>query len=127
MSWQCARCNELIKEPFDACWNCGTLRTGERDRTFRKADRIKPTDLVHHGTTTMILPPARFQFSIRFLLGLTTLLAIALATGLAVWWRLAVVVLLLAVWTAVGMLLTGIAINCAYGLADVIRNLMRRR
>jgi rRNA maturation endonuclease Nob1 len=36
MSWQCVRCGELIDEPFDACWSCGTSRSGVRDRAFRR-------------------------------------------------------------------------------------------
>ena len=126
MAWQCVRCSELIDEPFDACWNCGTSRSGVRDRAFRRAERVRPEDLVEEERQTITLPPARFQFSIRFLLWLTTLLAIAFATGLAMWWRFAVVVFLLAVWTAVGMLLTGVAINTAFGVAGIIERLRRR-
>jgi hypothetical protein len=127
MSWQCVRCRELIDEPFDACWNCGTSRSGVRDWAFRRAERVKPEELIEEERETISLPPARIQFSVRFLLRLTTLAAIAFAMGLAVWWEFAIVVFLLAVWTAVGMLLTGLLINTLFGLAGLIQRPGRRR
>jgi hypothetical protein len=127
MSWQCVRCSELIDEPFDACWNCGTSRSGVRDRAFRRAERVKPAEFIQEERETISLPPARIQFSVRFLLGLTTLAAIAFAMGLAVWWEYAIVVFLLAVWTAVGMLLTGALINTLFGVAWLIQRTGRRR
>jgi hypothetical protein len=27
--WQCVNCGEQHEEPFDTCWNCGTLQSGE--------------------------------------------------------------------------------------------------
>lgn len=32
--WQCSRCRELIADSFDACWNCGTERTGAAPSAF---------------------------------------------------------------------------------------------
>jgi len=28
--WKCSSCGESAEEQFDACWNCGTGRSGER-------------------------------------------------------------------------------------------------
>ena len=33
--WTCISCSESIEDSFDACWNCGTSRTGEVDLEFR--------------------------------------------------------------------------------------------
>jgi hypothetical protein len=91
------------------------------------AERVKPEELIQEERGTLSPPPARFQFSVRFLLWLTTFAAITFATGLAVWWKFAIVVLLLAVWTAVGMLLTGLLINTLFGVAGLIQRAGRGR
>lgn len=30
MKWKCPNCDEVHEEPFDSCWKCGTVKTGER-------------------------------------------------------------------------------------------------
>jgi len=32
--WRCSQCKELIADSFDACWNCGTGRTGAVPSAF---------------------------------------------------------------------------------------------
>ncbi len=127
MPWQCIQCSELIEEPFDACWNCGTWRDGERNRRFRNADRIRPERWIKEERATISLRPAKIQFSTRSLLTLTTGFAVACLLGLALWVELALAIAILAVATIFSMLLMGFAINFVYGLADAIRKTRRRR
>ncbi len=32
--WKCSKCEELVEDNFDACWNCGTLVDGTEDPDF---------------------------------------------------------------------------------------------
>lgn len=41
-AWTCLTCREGIEAGFDACWNCGTDRTGRQDPGFRRADEPDP-------------------------------------------------------------------------------------
>ncbi len=42
MAWQCSGCEESVDDPLDACWRCGTSRTGEPDPDFPADDREAP-------------------------------------------------------------------------------------
>jgi len=42
--WIGEKCGEEIEEPFDACWKCGTSRTGVEDPSFGKAGDV-PIDI----------------------------------------------------------------------------------
>ena len=121
MPWQCVTCCELIDEPFDACWNCGTWRSGERNRTFRRADRIRPESLTQGEHERISLPPARFQFSLRTLLVLMTFFALACMVG-SIWWELAWFIAIWSMVTIVAMLLMKVAIDLVYDLVDSIRS-----
>lgn len=43
--WHCSDCQEDVDDVLDACWNCGTLRNGERDARFRRADDLTPSEI----------------------------------------------------------------------------------
>jgi hypothetical protein len=33
--WMCGTCQEMLEDTFDACWKCGTSRTGPEDPVSR--------------------------------------------------------------------------------------------
>ncbi len=33
--WECSKCDELIEESFEVCWNCGTSQDGQEDPGFQ--------------------------------------------------------------------------------------------
>jgi uncharacterized membrane protein YvbJ len=35
--WKCRNCGEEIDDEFDACWQCGTDRTGQANPEFERA------------------------------------------------------------------------------------------
>ncbi len=49
--WVCSQCNEVMKENFDACWNCGASRNGEPDPDFQVEDTVR--DLRERRRTTL--------------------------------------------------------------------------
>jgi hypothetical protein len=127
MHWQCTRCREPIDEQFDACWNCGTSRTGVRNRAFRRAERIRPEQLVQEERETLSPSPARFRFSTRTLLVVMTLVALAGATGFAFWFSLAKVISWMAAVLMLLMILSGAAVHCVYSVGEAIQRTRRRR
>ncbi len=42
--WTCPKCGAKVDPVFDACWQCGTSRTGVEDPTFVSADDAGPID-----------------------------------------------------------------------------------
>ncbi len=44
--WQCTKCGELIDEPFDACWSCGTSKDGVEQPAFHAEVDVVETPTV---------------------------------------------------------------------------------
>lgn len=44
--WRCPGCGEPLRGSFQTCWNCGTMRDGEIDPTFKPA--VAPTEPKEH-------------------------------------------------------------------------------
>ena len=40
MAWDCLNCGEDQEETFDACWKCGTSRSGVPDPDFEKRSQV---------------------------------------------------------------------------------------
>jgi hypothetical protein len=95
--WQCPQCKELIGDSFDACWNCGTGRTGAAPSAFapepddasvpdpgpslEELSIGKAQEPVQADATKRAWP----QFTIRSLLLLTA--AVAMVLGCWQWLR----------------------------------------
>jgi len=42
--WTCGNCQEVMEDPFDACWNCGCSREGKLALDFLKEDAAASRD-----------------------------------------------------------------------------------
>jgi hypothetical protein len=63
--WQCIRCRKKVDNAFDACWNCGTSSEGVADLEFRKAEEIRPEEMISPWEPNKPLPPADESTAIR--------------------------------------------------------------
>lgn len=38
--WNCPNCNQPLDDQFEACWNCGATKSGERDEDFEPVEEV---------------------------------------------------------------------------------------
>jgi len=123
MDWLCVKCGESIGKQFDACWNCGTSREGQRCRSFRHADWIAPESLVDEEPEMAASPRPGIRYDVRTLFRVTFVVALISSLGVVAW-------MFVAAWASamvLAILLTGAFIHFVYGLSDAIRRTWRRR
>ena len=77
-TWHCPKCQYPVGPQFGACWNCGTARDGTRDPEFKHADEIVFNEEDTHDELEAKRP---FQYSLRTLMIITTVIAVFLALG----------------------------------------------
>jgi hypothetical protein len=75
--WECQHCSESNEAVFDACWNCGTTKSGVRDLSFKMADD-RAEELSNSDSVEENWEPIRF--SIYDLLVFTTVVALFIVT-----------------------------------------------
>ena len=61
--WECPKCQEVVGDELEVCWNCGTTEDGVEDPHFQHAEDIRPEDLTSPGIPIPLptfdeLPPA---------------------------------------------------------------------
>src|SRR5262245_19506271 len=47
--WECKKCQEVVGDELDVCYNCGTTEDGVEDPHFQHAEDIAPETLTSPG------------------------------------------------------------------------------
>jgi hypothetical protein len=113
-AWQCPYCDEPIFEPFDVCWQCGTGKDGKADIMFEPVEDFTPPP---EPFPEFVAEKRPFQFSLRSLFVLTTIICIVLGLAFGMPEILVGVVILVIVVNFFGVL-AGLTVTHVFRLPD---------